>query len=377
MLEDPDSRTLRHIRTGTTGILIFSVIASIYFARDFLLPVVFAAFLSITLRPFVRTLSRRGIPAWATTTAIVTVLVIFLLVGFYVFTGAIVQWIDNAAEIQRSFLEKLASLRSSFRSLINLGEVLQQAGQPSGDPGVQEVVVKQSPLPTLFAFLAAYPVNVFIGLSGALVIAVFLMASGDLFYAKLLRVLPTLSDKKNALRIVLEIEREVSAYLLAITAINAGLAVAVGVSFWLLGMPTPHLWALLVFVLNFIPYLGPIAGLGLSTIIAIVVFDDIGSALLAPAAYAILIGIETQIVTPQVLSRRMQINAVSILLALAFWAWIWGIAGIVVAVPILVMFRVLCSHIQSLSAIGEFLSHRHSENGDAAEPVNTTVAVVL
>jgi predicted PurR-regulated permease PerM len=185
------------------------------------------------------------------------------------------------------------------------------------------------------------------------------MASGDLFYEKLIRVLPTLSDKKAALAIALDVEREVSAYLLSITLINAGLAVCVGLAFWLIGLPTPHLWALFAFILNFIPYLGPITGLAFSALIGVVVFDTPGHALLAPLAYGLLIGLETQIVTPAVLSRRMEINAVMILLALAFWAWCWGIAGVVVAVPILVTFRVLCAHVEALAPFGEFLAQKH------------------
>lgn len=360
---DTDRRYLRHIRTATIGIFILAGVAALYFARDFMLPVVFAFLIAITLRPFVRNLSRRGIPAWATTTGIVVIGTILLMLAVYAFSGAIIDWVSNASEIQRTFLQKISQLRSSFESLINLTETLQEATDPAEDPDVQEVVVKQPIFPTILTFVAAYPVNLFIVISGALVIAVFLMASGDLFYDKLIRVLPTLSDKKNALRIVLDVEREVSAYLVALTAINAGLAIAVGVGFWLIGMPTPHLWALLAFILNFIPYLGPIAGMMLSGMIAVVSFDDIAHALLAPVLYMVLIGLETQIITPQVLSRRMQINAVMILLALAFWAWLWGIAGIVVAVPILVTFRVLCSHIESLSALGEFLAHSNTENG--------------
>lgn len=361
-----DGHFLRQIKTATTGIFILAVVAALYFSRDFMLPVVFAFFIAITLRPFVRNLSRRGIPAWATTTGIVVIGTILLMLAVYAFSGAIIDWVTNASEIQRAFLQKVSQLRSTFESLINLTETLQEATDPAQDPEVQEVVVKQPIFPTLLTFLAAYPVNTFIVISGALVIAVFLMASGDLFYDKLIRVLPTLSDKKNALRIVLDVEREVSAYLVALTAINAGLAVAVGVGFWFIGMPTPHLWALLAFILNFIPYLGPIAGMVLSAMIAVVSLDDIAHALLAPALYMLLIGLETQIVTPQVMSRRMQINAVMILLALAFWAWLWGIAGIVVAVPILVTFRVLCSHIDSLSALGEFLSHRSTGDGTSS-----------
>lgn len=368
-----DSRSLRHIKMSTTGIFILAVVAALYFSRDFMLPVVFAFFIAITLRPFVRTLSRRGIPAWVTTAGVVLAGAILLALAVYAFSDAIVGWVTNASEIQRNFLQKIAQLRLWFESLINLTETLQDAADPAQDPEVQQVVIKQPILPTVMSFMAAYPINVFIVVSGAVVIAVFLMASGDLFYEKLIRVLPTLSDKKNALRIALDIERQVSAYMLALVGINAGLAVCVGLGFWAIGMPTPHLWALLAFILNFIPYIGPIAGMVLSGIIAIVTFEDAAYALLAPAFYILLIGLETQIITPQVLSRRMQINAVMILLALAFWAWLWGIAGVVVAMPILVTLRVLCSHIESLSGLGEFLSHRTTEDS-AAKSADTPEA---
>jgi predicted PurR-regulated permease PerM len=359
---DLSSRNLGHIKAAAIGILIIAGVAALYFARDFLLPVVFAFFIAITLRPFVRNLSRRGIPAWATTAGIVVLGIVLTLAAVLAFSGAILDWIANASEIQRTFLQRISELKSSFESLVHLTETIQEATDATSEPGVQEVVVKEPIFSTLLTFVAAYPLNIFIVMSGALVIAVFLMASGDLFYEKLIRVLPTLSDKKHALRIALDVEREVSAYLIALTAINALLAVAVGIGFWFIGMPTPHLWALLAFILNFIPYLGPIAGMLLSAAIAIVTFSDISQAMLAPAIYMLLIGLETQIITPQVLSRRMQINAVMILLALAFWAWLWGIAGIVVAVPLLVTFRVLCSHLDSLSAIGEFLSYRHTDD---------------
>jgi predicted PurR-regulated permease PerM len=364
-----EARLLLHIRRLLTGLLLIAAIAAVYFARSFLMPAVFAFFIAVTLRPLVRSLSRRGIPAWATTAAIVITAGLLTAIAVFAFAGAVLQWIEDAPRLQREFLGKIASLRYSFASLISIGETIQDAATPDAGANVQEVVVRESMLPTIFTLIAGYPVNVIFVASGAVVIAVFLMASGDLFYEKLIRILPSFQDKKAALRIVLDVEREVSAYLLSITLINAGLAAAVGLAFWAIGLPTPHLWALFAFILNFIPYLGPITGLVFSAAISIVVFDSIGQALLAPLVYGALIGLETQIITPALLSRRMQINAVMILLALAFWAWAWGIAGIVLAVPILVTFRVLCSHIEALSAIGEFLSQRQTgEEREAAQP---------
>ena len=354
------ARLLLHVRRLLAGLLLLAAVAALTFARDFLLPAVFAVFIAITLRPFVRSLSRRGIPDWATTAAIVLVGALLLSIAVYAFAGAITNWLEEAPRLQRDFLGKIASLRTSFEGLINIGETIQNAADAAAakEPEVQEVVVKDSMLPTIFTLLAGYPVNVLFVASGAVVIAVFLMASGDLFYEKLISILPSFADKKAALRIALDVEREVSAYLVAIMVVNAGLATCVGLAFWLIGLPTPHLWALFAFILNYIPYLGPITGLALSAMTGIVVFENIGQALLAPLAYGLLIGLETQIVTPMVLSRRMRINAVMILLALAFWAWAWGIAGIVVAVPILVAFKVLCNHVEALAPVGAFLGQR-------------------
>jgi predicted PurR-regulated permease PerM len=364
-----ETRLLLHVRRLLTGLLLIAAIAAVYFARDFLMPAVFAFFIAITFRPLVRSLSRRGIPAWATTAAIVVAATMLTTIAVVAFTGALLQWIEDAPRLQHEFMNKIASLRSSFAGLISIGETIQDAATPDAGGNVQEVVVRESMLPTIFTLLAGYPVSVIFVAGGAIVIAVFLMASGDLFYEKLIRILPNFQDKKAALRIVLDVEREVSTYLISITLINAGLAAAVGLAFWALGLPTAHLWALFAFILNYIPYLGPITGLVFSAAISVVVFDSLGQALLAPLVYGALIGLETQIITPALLSRRIQINAVMILLSLAFWAWAWGIPGIVLAVPILVTFRVLCNHIEALSAIGEFLSQRHTaEEKETPQP---------
>jgi predicted PurR-regulated permease PerM len=355
---DESAAYLKASRTALIGIFILCIVAAIYLARDFLIPVVFAFFIALTFRPIVRRFARYNFPPWATATGFTAILVIAGATGAYVASGPVAGWIADAPRIQRTFMQKVGN------GFVNFSQNIEDATTAAKDADVQEVVVKQSAMPELLALAASYPAYFFVNLAGTLIIAVFLMASGDLFYEKLVRVMPTLTDKKSALRIVHDVEREVSAYLLTVTAINAGVGVAVGISFHLLGMPTPHLWALLAFVLNFIPYIGPIVGLALSALVSIVVFNSLGYALLAPLAYAIWIGIESQVVGPQVLSRRLQLNAVAILLALAFWAWVWGIAGVAVAVPLLVTFRVFCSHLDSLSGIGEFLAE--STSGEAA-----------
>jgi predicted PurR-regulated permease PerM len=176
---------------------------------------------------------------------------------------------------------------------------------------------------------------------------------------------------------VRDVEREVSAYLLTITAINAGVGVIVGLLFYSLGMPSAYLWALFVFILNFVPYAGPLTGVALAAVTAIVAFDSVGYALLAPLIYTSVIAIENQFVSPYVLSRRLEINSVAILVAFAFFAWLWGIAGIVVSVPLLVTLRVFSLHVDALRVVGEFLSQRSLLAADREEGETAQTPITL
>jgi len=290
-----------------------------------------------------------------TATAFAGVLVLAGFVAVYVASGPITDWIENAPEIERTLENKIRRIAQSLEGIITMSEKIQDAATPDNGGQVQEVVIKQD-ISSVLSGAALYPANFIFMLSGAVVIAVFLMASGDLFYEKIVKVLPTLTDKKTALRIVYDVEREVSAYIISTSVINAGVGTAVAVSFYALGMPNPLLWGLLAFIFNWIPYAGPIAGTLLSAVASVVVFDSIAAAMLPPLAYTVFIGLETQIISPAFLSRRLRLNSVTILITIAFWAWVWGIPGIVVAVPLLVTLRVFCSHLDFLSGIGEFLT---------------------
>lgn len=366
---EPDNTAiyLKQSRTALVGILFLGAVFATYFAREFLLPVIVAVLIAMTFRPAVRWLARRGAPAWATASAFAVILLAGGFAAGYMISGPVAGWIADAPEIQRTFVEKIRSIRAPFEHFTKITEDIQDAAIPADTTGAQEVVVKESGLQTLLWTAVGYPASYTVMFTGAVILALFLMASGDLLYEKLVRVMPTLTDKKNALRIVHDVEREVSVYLLTLTAINGGVGIAVAVVFYFLGMPTAYLWAFLAFVLNFVPYAGPIAGAVLSGLVSVVVFDSLGYALVAPLAYTAIITIENQFVSPYILSRRLQLNSVAILLALAFWAWIWGIAGIVVAIPLLVTLRVLSSNIEALSAVGVFLGESDAVTAEQSD----------
>jgi predicted PurR-regulated permease PerM len=118
------------------------------------------------------------------------------------------------------------------------------------------------------------------------------------------------------------------------------------------------MWGVMAMLLNFVPYLGAAVGIVVVLIAGLVTFDSLSQALMAPAIYAGFNIIESQIVTPVVLGRRLTLNSVIVFLSVGFWGWIWGVPGALMAVPLLVILKVLCDHISQLSALGEFLSGR-------------------
>ncbi len=199
------------------------------------------------------------------------------------------------------------------------------------------------------------------------VLSLFLLASGTMLYEKIIQSFTRLSEKKRALRLVYDVEREISRYLLTVAMINSGLGIAVELGLWSIGVPDPLVWGVAAALLNFLPYIGAAVTVALVAAISLVTFDSLGYALLAPAFVVLCNTIEGQIVTPLVVGRRLEINAVAIFIAVAFWSWLWGFVGALIAVPLLVVIKVFCDHFDSLRHVGNFLSAQQSAIAEDAE----------
>lgn len=349
-------------------------IGMLYVARDFFMPIVLAILIFLTLSPIVRAGRYRGIPPFITGTVVVVGLGCAILAGMALLTRPIANWIQNAPTIGFQLRSKLYELRHSFQEVSQASEEVEKLAQAVQSSDVQTVSVQQ---PGLLPSAAGDIVTVIAMLGLTAILLLFLLGSSAMIYEKIVRALPTMGDKKRALRLVFDIERTVSRYLLSITLINAGLGVCVGVTMWVLGVPSPLLWGVAAAVLNYLPYVGNLIGIVLVAIVSIVSFDSIGQALLPPLAYLLLTGIEGQVVTPMLLGRRLELNAVSILVALAFWAWLWGLAGMLIAVPLLIVIKAVCDHFEDLAPVGEILSpsQRAYEQAEAKEQAAATPAV--
>ncbi|MEM8751719.1 MAG: AI-2E family transporter [Pseudomonadota bacterium] len=354
------------VRRLLAGILALQVMVAIYFAKDLLLPIVLGFLLALTLSPIVRRGVRAGAPA--PLTAAILVAGIAISGGAVVVTmgGTIQDWAEEAPKLGAKLHDRLSGVAASVEAVKEAAESVESIAKAE-DGYVQAVSLNQ---PGLLTSAVSSAAGAGTAVALGLVLALFLLASGPLLHQKIVESFPTLSEKKNALRAVYDVERRISTYLFTITAINAGLGLCIGVYAYLIGMPYAAIWGLGAFLLNYLPYLGTMIGSGLMAAIALVTFDDPSYALLAPVGYLVFGTIEGQFVTPAVVGRRLEMNAVAVLLSVILWGWLWGVAGALLAVPILVVVKVICDNVESLRGLSALLGGgqrpAESEAGETA-----------
>src|ERR1051325_8218223 len=337
-----------------SGILLVVIFYTIYFARDFLLPVLLAFFLSFLFAPAVRWLNRLHVPTMVGAGLIIAALLAITGYGTYRLAAPAREWLEKAP---RSF----NTIRLKFRKLL---EPVEKARQTTEQLEKMAALNKQENVPTveikkpgLGEFVFTGTQNFVILLGVTIVLLYFLLASGDLFLLKLVKVLPTLEDKKRAVEICRQVERDVSTYLWTVTLVNTALGTAVGFAMYFLGMPNAALWGVMAGFLTYIPYLGPACGILTVAVVSALTFDDPMKIFLPPAAYFALAIMEGNFITPFALGRSLSLNPVVIFIWLMFWGWAWGVPGAIIAVPLIAVIKIVCDHFKPLSAISEFLGH--------------------
>jgi predicted PurR-regulated permease PerM len=275
-----------------------------------------------------------------------------LVTAVYSLTDPVREWMTKAPATLAKTQDELSQLRRPVEEVSRTADQVEEATKTAPAPQVAEVVVKGPSLSErLFGTTQSI---VTVGIE-VIILLYFLLAAGDLFLQKLIKVLPQLKDKKRAVSIARETEAGISAYLFTMTLLNIAEGVVVAGVMALMGVPNAILWGALAVVLEYIPYVGAFVLAGILTLVGLATFDDVFRALMVPGAYIVINFLQGNFLVPMVLGRRLTLNPVAIFIGLVFFWWIWGVPGAFLAVPILATFKIFCDHIETMQPIGEFL----------------------
>jgi predicted PurR-regulated permease PerM len=329
-------------------------VAVLRLGRDLLIPIVLAVLVALVLAGIVETLRRHRVPRG------LSAVVLLLLIGTAA-SGVLhavwipaQQWIESAPRVLRTIEHKTRSAQSVARridAIVRRASAIAAAGDPAGSAPVVAPQVSVSAMDILggtSSVAAAF-------LMGA-ALTLLLLAAGPPTLARMTTPVATGVRAKRVLHVIEAIRVEVGRYYGTLAIINLLFGTATALLMWSLGMPNPMLWGALAAALNFIPYLGCAATFVILTLVAFVSFEQISQTLLVGASFLLLAAIEGHVVEPVFLGRRLDLNPIVVLVALWVGAWMWGIAGMVVALPFLVAVKVAASKSSNGRALVRFLS---------------------
>ena len=338
----------RNWNTVFLGILtMIAVLTCLYVARNIVLPVVLALVLKLLFQPLVKLLERIHVPKIGG--ALVSLL---LLLGVFVGLGALLsspaaRWADQLPQAWPMLQQRFAVLQ---KPIAHLEHVLDSMGVhlDGGDSFLSHPV---SMVTDVFSGTGTVASN----LLETLLVLFYLLVFGETFLRRLVEVLPRFDDKREAVEISMHMERDLSAYLLTITIINAVVGCATALVMWVCGVPGPILWGVVAFCLNFVPILGPFFGILMFLAVGIVTDGFAWIAILPACLYFGIHVAEGEIITPMLLASRFTINPVAVMLSLIFWYWMWGVAGAILAVPMLAIIKIIFDRLRPFRAFGHLL----------------------
>ena len=327
----------------------------LYFGRDLIMPLVLGILLAMTLSPVVRATSNYRVPAPIVSVFMIAIAGLIVTLGTYSLSDSLSELIESVPTVKEKIESRLLEYKEPIDSVKQVSDQLGTIVESINGEEVNTVAVEQPSLITAAASSFATSATTF---AIALFMALFLLSTGTLFHEKLLDLMSGLSRKKQALKIVYDIENQVSRYLLTITMINAGLGVVIATMMAILNVPNPIIWGIAAMFLNFLPFVGAAVGAIAVGLVSITTFDSVGPALLASLVYYACSLIEGSFITPLIIGHRLSLNIVAVFLSVTIWGWLWGIPGVLMAVPILVVIKVICDHIHGWAPLGHFLTGR-------------------
>lgn len=335
---------IQSLRVPIWGLFAMSIVVALYVAQSFFIPIVLAVLAALLLTPVVRVLnSKVKLPRSLASAIVVLLLIGGLGLSIDNLAKPVSEWAERLPNEFRQLEQKLLPIKSSIETVKETTETLEEITtvSKSSKATAEQVVVSQ---PNIWIQLLSNTQELLIGSLTFVVLLYFLLAFGE----ELLKLISTyFFNRENRRRFItlgIEIRQKVSRYLLLITAINFILGICVGLALWALGMPNPIIWGVSAMLLNYIPYVGPTVNLAIISLISFITFDELSQIVLAPLAVFCLNILEGQVLQPLFVGKMFTINPVLVFLSILAWGWLWGVAGVFIAVPILMMVKIFLDH---------------------------------
>ena len=334
------------------GMFFLAILTTAYVARDIVLPLIFAVMLNLLMQPALRMLERLRVPK--VLGAILLILIVFAtIVGLgAAISGPAEAWINKLPEGVPRLQERLSFLNAPINTLRTFLAAANNFGAAGPQQSAAGPLDGGAILSSVFAGTRSFAS----GLFTTVMFLYFLLVSGDSFLRRLVEVLPRFRSKRQAVDISQQIERDISAYLIRITLMNALVGAATALVMWSTGVGDPILWGTVAFILNFVPILGPISAAVIFLFAGSLTIASTWQALLPAALYGAIHVIEGETVTPFLLAKRFTLNPVLVVLSLVFWFWLWGVPGAILSAPILATTKIVCDRVRPLAAFGHILA---------------------
>ena len=310
------------------------------------LPLVAALMLTILLSPLADWLTKFGIPNVLASLGALAAFLMVLILALGLVLQPAVSLFDSLPEIAETVGEQFSELRDEFQWVAVMNDRIAEA---MGGAEGREVVLAT---PSLLEEIAFATPSVLIEVLSMFLMAFFMIEARVRMRRSLLFDRASFGSSVKAARAMREVQDRVASYIITVGCINAGVGVGVAAGAWLLGLEAPIMWGGLAMILNFIPYIGPLAMTALLALFGLGTADTVLLGLLPAIAYIILHAVEANAITPSILGARFTMSPVMILIALSYFTWIWGTVGALLSVPILLTLTALFEHIGRPNLVG-------------------------
>lgn len=351
--------------TSSKGILLLGLAAALHFAADILMPIFFAIFVYLLLSPIVDKLAKFGIPAALSALGLLGAAFLILIGLFNTLAEPAETWLQDAPRSIRDLQQQSLATRERLANIEQLAEEVDELTRSETPRNAAEVII-QAPgvvdnvvggLPALLSFFGI-----------ATFLSFLLLASGDELLRRIVLCGRDYPERRRIRRIADQVQTLLPQYLVTITAINLALGIVVASVMYLLSVPNPLLWGAMVALLNFAPYLGAMVSTAVLTVVGLTTFGSLGEALMVPGSFLLLTIVEGQILTPAILGRRLSTSAVTVFLAVVSLGWLCGVAGALMAVPIVTTLVVILDNVPRYAGVSAFFRGDASRRRNAGSP---------